>query len=221
MTLDGEGRNSDSRTQVRLVARSAGLFLLTLLFACGPSETDGPPDALEPDEAARAAELGAPAADALMQGLVSELRQSMDRDGIAEAVAFCSAEALDLTERIQDEHDPGLELKRTTLRWRNAMNAPDPWEERMLQYLDRLERTRPDAVPTQITGRGPDGTLRYYRVLRTATMCLHCHGPIPAMASDVRQTIRERYPDDRATGYAEGDLRGVIRVQIPPEVASP
>lgn len=221
MTLDGEGPSWDSRTLVRLLAVPTGLLLVTLLFACSPSGTDGPPDALEPDEAARAVEVGAPAADALMQGLVSELRQSMDQDGVASAVAFCSVEALDITEQIQDEHDAGLDLKRTTLRWRNALNAPDPWEERMLQYLDRLERTRPDSVPTQITGQGPDGTLRYYRVLRTATMCLHCHGPIPAMASDVRQTIRERYPDDRATGYAEGDLRGLIRVQIPPEVASP
>jgi hypothetical protein len=221
MTQDGGDPNPDLQSRVGRLARFSGLLLVPLLVSCGPSEAAGPPDALEPDEEQRAVELGAPAADALMQGLVSELRQAMDRDGIAAAVAFCADDALDLTDQIQGDHDPGLPLKRTTLRWRNALNAPDPWEERMLQYLDRLERTHPDSVPTQLTGRGPDGTLRYYRVLRTATMCLHCHGPIPAMAQDVRQTIRERYPDDRATGYAEGDLRGVIRVQIPPEVENP
>jgi hypothetical protein len=31
--------------------------------------------------------------------------------------------------------------------------------------------------------------------------------------------LAERYPDDEALGYAEGDFRGLIRVSVPAEVA--
>jgi len=192
-----------------------------LVVGCGPPEAEGPPNALDAQDAARAMEMGAPAADALAQGLVGRLQEAMEEGGPAGAVDFCAQEALELTHQIQDDHDPSLEVKRTTLRWRNPANAPDAWEERVLQYLDRLERSDPDAVPTELTAAGPDGSLRYYRVLRTAGMCLQCHGDIPSLPSEVQQIVRERYPDDRATGYREGDLRGVIRVEIPAAPGSP
>lgn len=195
----------------------AGICLL-LLPGCrdvaeGPP---GPPDPLSEEEAARAIELGAGAADALASGLVGRLTTAIQVEGLAGAVDFCSIEALPLTRRIQAEHDERLALKRTTLRWRNPDNAPDDREERVLRYLEALEASDPESVPAELTARGPDGTLRYYRVLRTAPMCLECHGDLEALDPGVRSTLASRYPDDRATGYGAGDLRGVIRVEIPP-----
>jgi hypothetical protein len=32
---------------------------------------------------------------------------------------------------------------------------------------------------------------------------------------DVRQALLQRYPEDRAIGYAEGDLRGWFWVEVP------
>jgi len=40
--------------------------------------------------------------------------------------------------------------------------------------------------------------------------CLTCHGPTESIPEDVRAALRERYPDDKATGYAVGDLRGAL-----------
>jgi len=34
------------------------------------------------------------------------------------------------------------------------------------------------------------------------------------MAPDVNRMLAERYPDDRATGFNDGDLRGAINVKI-------
>lgn len=45
-------------------------------------------------------------------------------------------------------------------------------------------------------------------------MCLTCHGA--DLAPDVQAAIAERYPDDRATGYRTGELRGVIWAELPP-----
>lgn len=206
-----------------LVFAGRALLLAGLAAACGPSG-DAPgadhPDALPPDQARAVAEVGEPAANALATGLAGALTRARQERGLVGALDFCSLEALELTQEIQDEHDGRLDLKRTTLRWRNPANAPDPREERILEYLRRREGLSPDSVPSQLTARGPEGTVRYYQVLRTAPMCLNCHGDIPSLSPDVRELIRERYPDDRATGYQEGDVRGVIRVEMPAEVPS-
>jgi hypothetical protein len=204
----------------------APLLLLVAALAgggcgTGTGEAEGPPDPLPEGEAARALELGAPAADALAQGLVGELTRVISEEGAERALAFCSEEAWALTRTIQDDHDDRLELKRATLRWRNSANAPDAWEERVLRYLETLEVRDPEAVPTELTARGPDGALRYYRVLRTAPMCLNCHGDVASLDRGVRQAIRALYPNDRATGYQRDDLRGVIRVEIPADAVPP
>ncbi len=201
----------------RLPAILTGV-VVTAVASCAPGDPepeDGPPDALPAAEAARALELGAPAADALVQGLVSRLTGVMGEAGTVAALEFCSEEALPLTAQIQDELADPLDVKRTTLRWRNPENAPDPWEERILRYLAELEELDPDAVPAELTGEGPDGSLRYYRVLRVAPMCLTCHGADDAVDAEVREVIQGRYPDDRAVGYEAGELRGVVRVEIP------
>lgn len=193
------------------------LAALVLLAGCGevPEAPPLPPDPLSPEEAERAVAQGGPAAGALAEGLVGRLSGALDQEGLEGAMAFCSEAAIPLTREIQDSLASGLPLKRTTLRWRNPDNAPDEWEERVLQYLEALETLDPGSVPAELTARGPGETLRYYRTLRTAPMCLACHGPEEELEEEVRELLRERYPADRATGYRAGELRGVIRVELP------
>lgn len=188
------------------------LGILLVLGGCG----EAPPETEELSEADRelAIERGAPAAAALAQGLVTRLSEALDEGGPGYAVEFCSEEAIPLTRSIQDELENGIELKRTSMRWRNPDNAPDPWEEAALLYMQELEETE-EGAPDAITGPGPDGTLRYYRTLRTAPQCLACHGGEGDLDPEAARLIAEAYPDDEATGYEEGEFRGLIRVQIP------
>jgi hypothetical protein len=51
-----------------------------------------------------------------------------------------------------------------------------------------------------------------------APMCVACHGPADRLDPDVQAILLERYPDDQATGYEPGDLRGVVRATVPAEV---
>jgi hypothetical protein len=170
---------------------------------------------LTPELAAEVEALGDPASRALAQGLVSQLSATMEAEGVAAAVDFCASEALVLTAEIQDAYNPDFAFKRATLQWRNPANGPDAYEERILRYLEAMEFEAPGSAPETLSAMGPDGTVRFYRVLRTAPMCLQCHGSEDAMDAEVRRIIAERYPDDRATGYEAGDFRGVIRIQIP------
>jgi hypothetical protein len=44
-------------------------------------------------------------------------------------------------------------------------------------------------------------------------MCTPCHGE--RLTAAVQDAVRVRYPDDRATGYQPGDLRGAVSVRVP------
>ena len=55
------------------------------------------------------------------------------------------------------------------------------------------------------------GRLGYVEPIRMkAAPCLMCHGETLAPAAE--QQIRALYPSDQATGFHEGDLRGVFWV---------
>lgn len=202
------------------------MLLLSPLLLAGCTEdrvqpTD-PPDPLPSEIEEMVLTRGAPAADALAQGLVGRLTAAMDEGGTVHAVEFCAQEAIPLTREIEAGVEGGMELKRTTLQWRNPGNAPDEWERRVLEYLNAQERDG-DGAAGELAAAGPGGTLRYYRTLRTAPLCLQCHGDEASMDPAVLQAIDQGYPEDRARGYEEGEFRGVIRVQlpVPEEIGSP
>ena len=99
-------------------------------IACGPSGDDEITPPVREAVSAR----GGDAAQALLGALVRELTGAMEDAGAAGAVDFCSTRALDLTGGIAEAH--ALEIKRTSMRYRNPANAPDVWER---QGLERLE----------------------------------------------------------------------------------
>ena len=56
--------------------------------------------------------------------------------------------------------------------------------------------------------------LRYFRPLIVAPLCITCHGPKENIPQEVGTILAERYPEDRATGFLVGDVRGAITVKI-------
>ncbi|MDT4883752.1 hypothetical protein FQZ97_1198250 [compost metagenome] len=57
------------------------------------------------------------------------------------------------------------------------------------------------------------------RGIATEPGCLACHGT--QMAPQVRAAIAAHYPDDAATGFAVGDLRGGLWVEVPAAAHTP
>jgi Protein of unknown function (DUF3365) len=46
-------------------------------------------------------------------------------------------------------------------------------------------------------------------------MCTGCHGPTDRISSDVKQILAHRYPQEWATGFAPGEIRGWYWVEMP------
>lgn len=168
----------------------------------------------------RAAESGADRARAeaavadLGQSLRGALVAKMQEAGPVGAVDFCHDEAPAITAAVAARH--GVRIGRTGVRVRNPDNRAQPWLERVIAGFER-EATAGAAPPTLVAVENadlPSGiALRYARGIGTEAACLVCHGT--AVAEPVRAAILERYPDDAATGFAVGDLRGAFWVEVP------
>jgi hypothetical protein len=92
---------------------------------------------------------------------------------------------------------------RTSHRPRNPANEGPEWARRVLEaYLDAPTEAAPQVVAL------PDGHTGYVEPIRMGAVCTTCHGTNidPAL----KALIEEHYPRDRATGFEEGELRGVF-----------
>lgn len=168
---------------------------------------------VDDDTRARVVAAASPAASLLAGTLSGELMAAVAQGGPAHAIGFCAEEALELTGLVAAEMGEGWQVKRTARRTRNPANAPDELEA---DALDRFHAAEAEgATLEELVQRTPEGDFRYYRPLRIAPLCVECHGTRDAMDPAVLEALDARYPDDQATGYAEGELRGLIRITVP------
>jgi hypothetical protein len=129
------------------------------------------------------------------------------------ALRACSETAQQVTVAWRER--TGAKGKRVSLRLRNPENAPDAYERAVLEELDRLnaEGHLPEEHYQVVEGaEGP--VLRYLKPMVANQLCLKCHGPVEKLAPEIRSLLAERYPEDRATGHAVGDVRGAVSVVV-------
>ena len=158
--------------------------------------------------------IGDPAASELLRTLVGHLNNAMEEGGPANAIEFCSAEAIPITETVQASLEEGLVLKRTSFRYRNPRNAPDEAEEAALRYFEEVIGAG-DSSPSGYVQKVSEEEFRYYKPLFLGEVCLQCHGDREAMDPQLQDILLQKYPGDLAMGYAAGDFRGVVRVTVP------
>lgn len=175
-------------------------LVAALAAACGGRPSDR--------EIAKARALAEDGAARLMQALFEELMSALQAGPPEEALGVCADRAQQLTQTIESE--TGVRVRRTSLRVRNPLNAPDAYERAWLEKAERSKATEAHAEVVETRDGGYE--LRYLSPIRVAKLCLPCHGDelMPA----VREAVRSRYPADQATGYQAGDLRGAISARV-------
>jgi hypothetical protein len=163
------------------------------------------------DEAAMMSEARS-AAMSLPPKLVTALNEEIARSGPAGAIPVCRDLAPTMAKEVMA--NTGWQLKRVSLKPRNAQRAtPDAWERAALEDFDRRAAAGESPATLErgeIVEQDGKRVYRYARALPTQALCLNCHGAPDALTPEVRARLREHYPDDRATGYREGQIRGAI-----------
>ena len=148
-------------------------------------------------------ERAAPARDALFNELSTRLLAAMSNGGPAKAIEVCSKLAPKLAKEVGEQHH--VSIGRTAIRLRNENNRPPAWAEPLLKDL-------PTKPVVQDLENGSTGVL--FPIL-LKVQCLTCHGPDEKIAAEIRTELARLYPNDKATGFQEGDLRGWFWVEIP------
>jgi len=212
-------------------SRLAAALLCAALAACGgpPADTDpaaeipvsgsaGSPEAGVADaalaDAARADAARAGIRD-FSQTLQRTLAAALAEGGPTAAIDVCRVAAPAIADSAAASH--GLILARTALRVRNPDNAPDAFEREVLERFaaaasagEALETLEHATVIEDAAG------VREFRFMKAIPMqeqpCTVCHGT--RIPEEVVAHLASAYPDDAATGFSAGDLRGAFSVRI-------
>jgi hypothetical protein len=103
--------------------------------------------------------------------------------------------------------EKGWEFRQLALKYRNPKNKADP------QAVKAMEKFEGDSGLQGFWSRdarvGKKG-FRYFKRITVEPACLACHGN----KGKRPDFIKSKYPDDRAFGFASGDLRGVYGISF-------
>lgn len=163
----------------------------------------------------RARRLADDAATRLAGTLLGKLQAAIDSGGVVAGARVCAEVAQEITAEVGRE--TGVSVRRTALRLRNPANAPDDFERAWLEAQQARMTAGQAAEPVYtMVGGGDDEELRHLRpILFPGGVCAQCHGADAGIPADVKAFLADHYPQDAATGFRAGDLRGAISVRVP------
>ena len=141
------------------------------------------------------------------------LIQEIGKGGFTNAIKVCSEMAQEITHRFN--RSAGHVVRRVSLKHRNPQNIPDDYERRKLVEFDFSNREKKlEKEYFEVVKEGDHEYLRYMKPLVTIPLCMNCHGPNENIPSEIKAILKEKYPDDKATGFLAGDIRGAISVKM-------
>ena len=145
--------------------------------------------------------------------LLAALQQEISKSGPEGAILVCKDMAPKMAGEISQQ--TGWKIKRVSLKARNDARAiPDAWEKAALEDFDK--RAAAGEPPAQLEkGERVDNEYRYVKALPVQPLCLGCHGPVDQLTPAVKSALAQHYPNDLATGYSVGQIRGAISVRKP------
>lgn len=142
--------------------------------------------------------------------LLKNVSQAMQKGGPGYAIEYCNLRALALKDSLSKLHN--CEIRRIAIKYRNPVDMAQTETEtnQLNAYQDAFqkgEKLEPNVYMF-------DDRVEYYKPIMLAKeACLKCHGePGKEIAEETMAKIKERYPMDRATGFAMNDFRGAWKV---------
>ncbi len=138
----------------------------------------------------------------IKKSFMKEITVGLEK-GPYNAIESCHIKAPHL---IEFEASDRLEFGRTSLKIRNESNAPKEWIKSILkEYQDSTAKNPKAPHVYKVAGKRV-----YIEPIYIKAVCLLCHG---APVESVQKKLKARYPKDKATGYKEGEFRGVFWIK--------
>lgn len=194
-----------------IVSRVFKALLLTAFLSCNnnPQPKTDQQDAAVPMQDTMPAHVrmqGKVIAKAGFQALSGALVKAIETGGVPHALDFCNVKALPITDSVAASFN--VKVARVSDKNRNPENAATEQQKQIMEAMRAQIAAAGSARDTVV--RLNDKELSYYAPIVIAAPCLQCHGlPGSEVKDDHHQLIQKLYPDDKATAYALGELRGM------------
>jgi len=138
------------------------------------------------------------------------LMEAMAQGGPESAVEICAEKAPQIAADLSQD---GWLVKRVSVKNRNPEAAPDAWERKVLARFETKMLHGASADALVFAEQTADG-YRFAKAQVTESLCLSCHGT--NLAPGLEAKIKELYPEDKATGYQLGQIRGMFSLTYKP-----
>lgn len=148
------------------------------------------------------------AMQALRGALLKEVKTAMARDPGA-AIGVCRQLAPKITKRVAAAS--GWQISRTSLKTRNPANRPSAEERAILLDFEKRSAAGQPAKSlraVRLVTKNGRRSVHVMQAIPTGAPCLACHGR--SIDAKIARELRRLYPEDRATGFKEGDIRGAF-----------
>ena len=139
--------------------------------------------------------------------LIGKLKHALGDGGPVTAINVCNIEAPKIATGLSEQHN--WSIGRTSLKTRNQNNVPDAWEQNVLQQFEQRKQQGETLATLEYSEETEQG-FRYMKAIPTKGLCLTCHGE--TLTEPVKEALVKYYPDDAATGYNVGDIRGAFTI---------
>src|SRR5512138_1814931 len=160
-----------------------------------------------PAELAPAVERGDAAASMLRDRFLKRVGAMLAQGGPMAALSVCPTESPRIAKEVAEAQK--VEMGRTSFRLRNPANAPRPWAAR---YVAGAAGKKADELAPAVFDLGD--RIGLLRPIVATNACVRCHGPADGIPADVKAELAKKYPKDQGVGFATGDLRGFIWVEV-------
>lgn len=186
--------------------KSVAISFLTILFlvSCNTKQQKAT-ETVKVIDSANLLQKGDSITTRVQKLLLANVMTAMKAGGPVNAVEFCNIHAMPLTDSLAGEYN--CVIQRVSDKYRNPANKLSEADADILVKMS-------SSVPIKPVLASENGRMVYYKPIKIAMpACLSCHGSAgKEIESKTLEIITQKYPNDRAIGYKEGDLRGLWKI---------
>ncbi|MCB1169600.1 MAG: DUF3365 domain-containing protein [Leptospiraceae bacterium] len=141
--------------------------------------------------------------------LAKKLTAALREKGAPGAIEVCSM----ASPEAEKTHSGKAKVYRISDRPRNPDHAPDEFEMAVIQMWKSRKAEGQEIGPVHFRSEKDEYVMS--PIPLHADFCLQCHGSAEEIKPETSKAIAALYPEDQATGYKKGELRGAFVARRP------